>query len=109
MRMAWRMSKCEQRPVPRSDDPAHLAMIALDWGSGVSEANLAIWTDFYSPVSSNFAYVYTDRRSTVPARLFSIKASYAPTMICIYSLPGLKNVDVTIDTTKASSTREQLP
>ena len=81
----------------RSDDPAHLAMIALDWGSGVSEGQFGIWTDFYSPVSSKFAYVYTDRALYRPGQTVFYKGIVRSNDDLHYSLPGLKTVDVTID------------
>jgi len=81
----------------RSDDPAHLAMAALDWGSGVSEGQFGIWTDFYSPVSSNFAYVYTDRALYRPGQTVFYKGIVRSNDDLHYRLPGLKNVDVTID------------
>jgi hypothetical protein len=81
----------------RSDDSAHLAMAALDWGSGVSEGQFGIWTDFYSPVSSNFAYVYTDRALYRPGQTVFYKGIVRSNDDLHYSLPGLKQVDVTIE------------
>ena len=81
----------------RSDDPAHLAMTALEWGSGVSEGQFGIWTDFYSPVSSNFAYVYTDRALYRPGQTVFYKGVVRANDDLHYSLPNLKTVDVTID------------
>jgi uncharacterized protein YfaS (alpha-2-macroglobulin family) len=81
----------------RSNDPAHLAMTALDWGSGVSEGQFGIWTDFYSPVSSNFAYVYTDRALYRPSQTVFYKGVVRANDDLHYSLPSLKTVDVTID------------
>ncbi len=81
----------------RSDDSAHLAMAALEWGSGVSEGQFGIWTDFYSPVSSNFAYVYTDRALYRPGQTVFYKGIVRSNDDLHYSLPGLKKVDVTIE------------
>jgi uncharacterized protein YfaS (alpha-2-macroglobulin family) len=81
----------------RSDDPAHLAMTAMDWGSGVSEGQFGIWTDFYSPVSSNFAYVYSDRALYRPGQTVFYKGVVRANDDLHYSLPSLKTVDVTID------------
>ncbi len=81
----------------RSDDSAHLAMAALEWGSGVSEGQFGIWTDFYSPVSSNFAYVYTDRALYRPGQTVFYKGILRSNDDLHYSLPSLKKVDVTIE------------
>jgi alpha-2-macroglobulin len=81
----------------RSDDASHLAMTALDWGSGVNEGQYGIWTDFYSPVSSNFAYVYTDRALYRPGQTVFYKGIVRANDDLHYSLPDLQNVDVTID------------
>jgi len=81
----------------RSDDSTHLAMAALDWGSGVSEGQFGIWTDFYSPVSSDFVYVYTDRALYRPGQTVFYKGILRSNDDLHYSLPSLKNVDVTIE------------
>ena len=81
----------------RSADPSHLAMASLDWGSGVSEGQFGIWTDFYSPVSSNFAYVYTDRALYRPGQTIFYKGILRSNDDLHYRLPDLKNVAVTIE------------
>ena len=81
----------------RTDDSAHLAMTALEWGSGVSEGQFGIWTDFYSPVASNFAYVYTDRALYRPGQLVFYKGVVRSNDDLHYSLPSFKQVDVTIE------------
>ncbi|MGB8213582.1 MAG: Ig-like domain-containing protein [Anaerolineales bacterium] len=80
----------------RTDDPAHLAMTAMEWGSGVSEGQFGIDTDFYSPVSSTFAYVYTDRALYRPGQSVFYKGVLRSDDDLHYSLPGLNKVDVTI-------------
>ena len=81
----------------RTDDATHLAMAALDWGSGVSEGQFGIWTDFYNPVSSNYAYVYTDRALYRPGQTVFYKGVVRLNDDLHYSLPSLEKVNVTID------------
>ena len=59
-------------------------------GPGVSEGQFGIWTDFYSPVASNFAYVYTDRALYRPGQLVFYKGVVRSNDDLHYSLPGFK-------------------
>ncbi|HTX92091.1 MAG TPA: Ig-like domain-containing protein [Anaerolineales bacterium] len=81
----------------RSDDPAHLAMAALQWGSGVSEGQFGIWSDYYTPAEAYTAYVYTDRALYRPGQTVFYKGIVRTNDDLHYSLPDVAKVNITIE------------
>jgi uncharacterized protein YfaS (alpha-2-macroglobulin family) len=81
----------------RTDDPAHLALASLDWGSGVNEGQFGIWTDYWSDVKSTFAFVYTERPLYRPGQPVYIKGIVRLNDDLHYSLPDTASVYLTIE------------
>ncbi len=81
----------------QSIDPNHLALAALAWGSGVNEGQFGIWTDYWSPVKSTFAYTYTERPLYRPNQPVYIKGIVRTNDDLHYSLPALDQVYLTIE------------
>lgn len=81
----------------RSVDEKHLALAALDWGSGVNEGQNGIWTDYWSPIKSTFAYVYTERPLYRPDQPVFIKGILRANDDLHYSLPKINQVYVTVE------------
>ena len=74
-----------------------LALAALSWGSGVSEGNNGIWTDYWTPVKSVFAYTYTERPLYRPNQPVYIKGIVRTNDDLHYSLPTLDKVYLSIE------------
>ena len=81
----------------QSVDPAHLALAALGWGSGVNEGQFGIWTDYWSPVKNLFSYTYTERPLYRPNQPVFIKGILRLNDDLHYSLPALKEVYLVIE------------
>jgi hypothetical protein len=81
----------------QSVDEKHLALTALAWGSGVTEGQSGIWTDYWTPVKNTFAYTYTERPLYRPNQPVYIKGIVRANDDLHYSLPGLEQVNLTIE------------
>ena len=86
------------RSLPEAgSDQKHLALAALDWGSGVNEGQSGVWTDYWSPIKNTFAYVYTERALYRPNQPVYIKGILRANDDLHYSLPALQQVYLTIE------------
>ena len=81
----------------QSVDEKHLALAALAWGSGVTEGQSGIWTDYWSQVKSLFAFTYTERPLYRPSQPVYIKGIVRENDDLHYSLPGLDQVYLSIE------------
>jgi alpha-2-macroglobulin len=81
----------------RTDDSAHLAMATLNWGSGVNEGQFGIWADYWTPIVSTFAYVYTERPLYRPNQPVYIKGILRTNDDLHYSLPAQQQVYLSIE------------
>ena len=83
-----------------TDDPAHYAFAALNWGSGVSPYQFGISESYYSPQIPLKAYLYTDRPVYRPGQPVYFKGILRVDNDLSYSLPPQKQVHVTIESYK---------
>ena len=81
----------------QSMSDTNLALAALSWGSGVSEGRNGIWTDYWTPIKSIFAYTYTERPLYRPNQPVYIKGILRNNDDLHYSLPTLAKVYLTIE------------
>ncbi len=93
----------------RTDEPGHVALTSLDWGSGVSPSDFGLWENYYAEVSGDFAYLYTERPLYRPGQEVYFKGIVRRNDDLHYSLPTRSEVYVTIGTQGESLYAESLP
>ncbi|HEY3312457.1 MAG TPA: Ig-like domain-containing protein, partial [Anaerolineales bacterium] len=81
----------------QAEDEKHLALAALNWGSGVSEGQFGIWTDYWSPIKNTFVYTYTERPLYRPNQPVYIKGIVRANDDLHYSLPEFSQVYLLIE------------
>ncbi len=81
------------------DDPQHVAVASIDWGSGVSAYDFGIWQNYYGGPATNvpFAYLYTERPLYRPGQDVFFKGIVRQNDDLHYSLPDRSEVYVTIE------------
>lgn len=81
----------------RSTDSRQVAAAALNWGAGVSEGQYGIWSDYWMPVKSTFAYVYSERALYRPGQPVYLKGIVRENDDLHYSLPAARQVYLDIE------------